>query len=109
MSRLSIAHKVVNHQPFTSNPEEENEALLDDTKSSIDDSDRPSVLKGTAGYIIVTEFCERLAYFGFAGSIVLFFQTHMNMKNAEADIQMSGELFAVIHTKIIYFYVRCSF
>jgi hypothetical protein len=35
---------------------------------------RPSVLTGVAGYIIVTEFCERLAYFGFAGSLVLFFQ-----------------------------------
>ena len=92
MSRLSIAHKVVNHQPFASTTEYE--GLLDenDAKSSVDDNDRPSVLKGTAGYIIVTEFCERLAYFGFAGSIVLFFQTHMNMTNAEADIQMSGKL-----------------
>jgi dipeptide/tripeptide permease len=35
---------------------------------------RPSKLKGTAGFIIVTEFCERLAYYGFAGSLVLFFQ-----------------------------------
>jgi hypothetical protein len=35
---------------------------------------RPSILKTTAGYIIVTEFCERLAYYGFAGSLVLFFQ-----------------------------------
>jgi hypothetical protein len=29
------------------------------------------------GYIIVTEFCERLAYYGFAGSLVLFFQTQV--------------------------------
>jgi hypothetical protein len=36
--------------------------------------ERKSVLKGTAGYIIVTEFCERLAYYGFAGSLVLFFE-----------------------------------
>ena len=27
-----------------------------------------------AGVIIVTEFCERLAYYGLAGSLVLFFQ-----------------------------------
>ncbi len=39
-----------------------------------DAKDRASVLKYTAGYIIVTEFCERLAYYGFAGSLVLFFQ-----------------------------------
>jgi hypothetical protein len=31
----------------------------------------------TLGYIIVTEFCERLAYYGFAGSLVLFFQTQV--------------------------------
>ncbi len=39
-----------------------------------DADSRPSVLTGVAGYIIVTEFCERLAYYGFAGSLVLFFQ-----------------------------------
>jgi hypothetical protein len=39
-----------------------------------DAASRKSVLKYTAGYIIVTEFCERLAYYGFAGSLVLFFQ-----------------------------------
>ncbi len=30
------------------------------------------------------EFCERLAYYGFAGSLVLFFQTKLNMSNEEA-------------------------
>lgn len=35
---------------------------------------RPSRLLNVAGFIIVTEFCERLAYYGFAGSLVLFFQ-----------------------------------
>ena len=35
---------------------------------------RKSVLRNIAGYIIVTEFCERLAYYGFAGSLVLFLQ-----------------------------------
>jgi hypothetical protein len=40
----------------------------------VDAVERKSVLKGTAGYIIVTEFCERLAYYGFAGSLVLFFE-----------------------------------
>jgi dipeptide/tripeptide permease len=35
---------------------------------------RKSVLKNVAGFIIVTEFCERFAYYGFAGSLVLFFQ-----------------------------------
>jgi peptide/histidine transporter 3/4 len=79
--------------------------------------ERKSVLKGTAGYIIVTEFCERLAYYGFAGSLVLFFevislpflriyssisgsllisvfllfdQTQLNYSMAEADVQYSA-------------------
>lgn len=45
---------------------------------------RPSVLKTITSYIIVTEFCERLAYYGFAGSLVLFFETKLNMSNADA-------------------------
>lgn len=39
-----------------------------------DADQRKSVLTNVAGYIIVTEFCERLAYYGFAGSLVLFLQ-----------------------------------
>lgn len=39
-----------------------------------DAKDRKSVLYNVAGYIIVTEFCERLAYYTFATSLVLFFQ-----------------------------------
>ncbi len=45
---------------------------------------KPSVLKNIASYIIATEFCERLAYYGFAGSLVLFFQTQLDMSNEEA-------------------------
>lgn len=55
-----------------------------------DASTRKSVLTGTAGFIIVTEFCERLAYYGFAGSLVLFFQTQLGYSNAEADVQYSA-------------------
>jgi dipeptide/tripeptide permease len=50
------------------------------------------VLRSVAGYIIITEFCERLAYYGFAGSLVLFFQTQMNYSNATADIQVLSPL-----------------
>eukprot|EP01041_Mallomonas_annulata_P006536 gene6536-13231_t len=52
-------------------------------------SKRPSVMKTVAGFIIITEFCERLAYYGFAGSLVLLFQTQLNLSNEEADIQYS--------------------
>lgn len=44
----------------------------------------PSVLKTVASYIIVTEFAERLAYYGFAGSLVLFFETQLNMSNEDS-------------------------
>ncbi|CAN0428283.1 unnamed protein product, partial [Ectocarpus sp. 13 AM-2016] len=39
------------------------------------DKGRKSKLYSVAGYIIVTEFCERLAYYGFSGSphLVLVF------------------------------------
>lgn len=42
------------------------------------------MLRTVASYIIVTEFCERLAYYGFAGSLVLFFQTKIGYSNEEA-------------------------
>lgn len=45
---------------------------------------KPSVLLNVASYIIVTEFCERLAYYGFAGSLVLFFETKLNMSAADS-------------------------
>lgn len=48
------------------------------------DPNRKSTLNTVASYIIVTEFCERLAYYGFAGSLVLFFQTKLNMSNEES-------------------------
>lgn len=58
----------------------------------------PSVLRSVASFIIANEFCERLAYYGFAGSLVLFFQTKMGMTNAEADIQVICS--SAIDTKI---------
>lgn len=42
-----------------------------------DGVDRRSVFLNVTGYILVTEFCERLAYYGFAGNLVLFFQVRI--------------------------------
>jgi solute carrier family 15 (peptide/histidine transporter), member 3/4 len=53
-------------------------------KEYLIDPNRPSTLHSIASYIIITEFCERLAYYGFAGSLVLFFQTKLNMSNEES-------------------------
>jgi hypothetical protein len=79
---------------------------------------KQSVLRGVAGYIIVCEFCERLAYYGFSGpsslidssvlfsltlnalsltgSLVLFFQNKLSMSNSDADVQYSA--WAGMHT-----------
>ena len=46
-------------------------------------------MHGVVRNIIVTEFCERIAYYGFAASLVLFFQTQLGMSNADADVQFS--------------------
>lgn len=58
--------------------------IMEDSMSSPLAGSRPSVLKTTASYIIATEFCERLAYYGFAGSLVLFFEVQLDMSNADA-------------------------
>jgi dipeptide/tripeptide permease len=55
-----------------------------------DAAKRPSVLLTVAGFILVTEFCERLAFYGFAGSLVLFFQTELGYSNAVSDVQFSA-------------------
>ena len=62
---------------------------INGNRNDNDDTARPSVLSTVTSYIIVTEFCERLAYYGFAGSLVLFFQTILKYSNAESDIQYS--------------------
>ena len=53
-------------------------------KGGEDSEERPSVLLSTASFIIGTEFCERLAYYGFAGSLVLFFETSLDMSNQDS-------------------------
>ena len=66
------------------------ESLLHSGAGGIDDDeDRPSTLTTITPYILVTEFCERLAYYGFAGSLVLFFQTKLGYSNATADVHFA--------------------
>lgn len=52
-------------------------AALDDGRKR-----RQSTLYGVTGYIIVTEFCERLAYYGFAGELAqcALYSTALKMK-----------------------------
>lgn len=53
----------------------------------------------------MTEFCERLAYYGFAGSLVLFFQTQLNLTNATADVQYSAWAGACYVTPLLGGYI----
>mmetsp|Transcript_35266 Transcript_35266/g.111039 ORF Transcript_35266/g.111039 Transcript_35266/m.111039 type:complete len:612 (-) Transcript_35266:455-2290(-) len=50
---------------------------------------KASTLTSVTPYILVTEFCERLTYYGLAGSLVLFMQSRLNYSNADADVQFS--------------------
>lgn len=43
------------------------------------------VLVRICSFILVTEFCERLSYYGIGGSLVLLFQSQLNYTNAQAD------------------------
>ena len=72
----------------------EKEALLNlEENSSIPDpldaSDRKSVLTRVNIFIVSTEFWTALGYYGFASSLVLYFQTQLNLSNADADVQFS--------------------
>lgn len=66
---------------------------------------RQSVLRTTASYIIATEFCERLAYYGFAGSLVLFFETQLNLSNEDSVNQFYLWNGAVYITPLIGGYI----
>jgi dipeptide/tripeptide permease len=57
----------------------------------------------------VTEFCERLAYYGLAGSLVLFFQTQLDMSNAEADVNYSFWSGACYITPLIGGYIADTY
>ena len=67
------------------------------------------MLINVTGYIIVMEFCERLAYYGLAGSLVLFFQTQLNLTNVDADIQYSAWAGACYVTPLLGGYVADSY
>jgi peptide/histidine transporter 3/4 len=47
-----------------------------------------STLINVCSFIIVNEFCERLAFYGFQGSLVLFMKKQLGFSNADAATQM---------------------
>jgi peptide/histidine transporter 3/4 len=70
---------------------------------------RSSVLYNTASFIIATEFCERLAYYGFAGSLVLFFETKLDMSNEESVNQFYFWNGAVYITPLLGGYIADTY
>ena len=41
-------------------------------------------------FIVGTEFCERICYYGIAGNLLLFLETRFQLTNAEADMEISA-------------------
>lgn len=72
-------------------------------------SNRPSVMRRVAGFIIITEFCERIAYYGFAGSLVLLFQTQLHYSNEQADVQYSAWSSACYATPLLGGYLADTY
>jgi peptide/histidine transporter 3/4 len=50
--------------------------------------EKGSTLINVCSFIIVNEFCERLAFYGFQGSLVLFMKKQLGFSNADAATQM---------------------
>ena len=71
--------------------------------------DRKSVLIHVDGFIIFNEFCERLAFSGFAGSLILFFQTQLGLDNAVADVQYSSFSGACYVTPLLGGYIADTY
>jgi len=48
-----------------------------------------STLKSVCSFIIFSEFCERMAFYGFQGSLVLFMTRVLHYSSGSADVQAS--------------------
>ena len=53
------------------------------------------------GSIIVTEFCERLAYYGLVGNLELFFKSELNKSTANASFHVTLFAGAVYCTPLL--------
>lgn len=52
-------------------------------KGSTTEEPQRSILLSVCSFILLCEFCERLSYYGLAGSLVLLFQSRLGMTNSE--------------------------
>lgn len=48
-----------------------------------------STLRSVCSFILTTEFCERLAFFSFQGTLVLYFTREIGLTNAQANSQFA--------------------
>lgn len=62
------------------------EAAKDLSRSSGGSGNKRSVLLSVCSFVLLTEFCERLSYYGLAGSLVLLFQSRMGLSNSEVSL-----------------------
>lgn len=65
--------------------ENESQALLKPTVSTPPDTTTLSV----SAFIIITELCERIAFYGFQGSLVLYMTRELHMSSGAADAHVS--------------------
>jgi hypothetical protein len=65
--------------PLAGGPKEGSSASADGGEGG----KKRSVLLSVCSFILLTEFCERLSYFGLAGSLVLLFQSRLGLSNSE--------------------------
>lgn len=83
--------------PFITDPpsgEASSQGLITKTKST---------LKTVCGFIIANELCERMAYYGLAGSIVLFMTSELGMSTADADFNVRCPLFVNLLNELVLF------
>lgn len=64
-------------------------------KASGEQGQQRSVLLSVCSFVLLTEFCERLSYYGLAGSLVLLFQSRLGLSNSEVS-----SFFSCIHPSI---------
>lgn len=64
--------------------QEEQTHLLPTTKEEANCRPRRSIILNVCSFILVTEFCERLAYYGLSGSLPIFFHRNLGLSTVLA-------------------------
>uniref|UniRef100_A0AAV1UX73 Uncharacterized protein n=1 Tax=Peronospora matthiolae TaxID=2874970 RepID=A0AAV1UX73_9STRA len=49
-----------------------------------------SIILSVCSFILVTEFCERLAYYGLSGSLPIFFHRNLGLRGIKPNVVVLG-------------------